>query len=121
MSDTILNRSESIRLYCLDCTGGSYADVRNCSITDCALHPLRMGKTPAGMNKATIIRDYCRACIGNHPSKCDVRGCALHPFRTGIRSENSTIGTIFEGHSYVLDGRTCKGMAELRKRSGDSE
>lgn len=36
----------AIRKKCLDCLGGHYKEVRQCSSTDCTLHPYRMGKRP---------------------------------------------------------------------------
>lgn len=37
---------KAIRLKCLDCGGGSMAEVRLCDITHCPLHPFRLGKNP---------------------------------------------------------------------------
>ena len=37
---------KAIRAKCLDCCGGSPAEVRECEIDHCALHPFRMGKNP---------------------------------------------------------------------------
>ena len=37
---------KAIRAACLNCTAGSYDDIRTCPMTDCALHPYRMGKRP---------------------------------------------------------------------------
>jgi hypothetical protein len=37
------SRAAAIRLKCLDCCCGSAAEVRRCHLTDCALHPYRMG------------------------------------------------------------------------------
>lgn len=34
---------KAIRANCLDCCGGSEAEVRKCTITSCSLWPLRMG------------------------------------------------------------------------------
>ena len=36
----------AIQLKCLDCSGASKSDVRNCAFADCALHPFRLGKNP---------------------------------------------------------------------------
>src|SRR5262249_49447468 len=36
----------AIKRRCLDCSGHSKADVRNCKFTDCDLWPFRRGKTP---------------------------------------------------------------------------
>lgn len=37
---------KAIRLKCLDCSGQSQADVRDCVIPECVLYPYRMGKNP---------------------------------------------------------------------------
>lgn len=37
---------KAIRAKCLDCSGNSPSEVRECGITHCALHPYRMGKNP---------------------------------------------------------------------------
>jgi hypothetical protein len=36
----------AIRAKCIDCSGGSRAEVRRCTVTDCSLYPYRMGKNP---------------------------------------------------------------------------
>lgn len=36
----------AIRAKCVDCCCGQLAEVRNCQITDCSLHPYRMGRRP---------------------------------------------------------------------------
>lgn len=38
---------KAIRAKCMECSGGSFKEVRECHITDCALHPYRLGKNPA--------------------------------------------------------------------------
>lgn len=35
-----------IRAKCIDCSGGSTAEVRDCAVTKCPLHPYRMGSNP---------------------------------------------------------------------------
>lgn len=40
---------KAIRAKCLDCGGGSQAEVRKCVSTGCALWPLRMGGMPKGL------------------------------------------------------------------------
>lgn len=35
----------AVRLKCLDCSGGSEKEVRECVIPSCALYPFRMGKS----------------------------------------------------------------------------
>ena len=40
------NPVKAIRLKCLDCSGGSSAEVAQCAITTCALYPFRLGRNP---------------------------------------------------------------------------
>ena len=40
------NAMRAIRLKCIDCSGGSEPDVRNCVIGRCELFPFRMGRNP---------------------------------------------------------------------------
>ena len=37
---------KAIRQFCLDCCGGSSAEVRACTSVNCALKPFRFGKNP---------------------------------------------------------------------------
>ena len=38
---------KAIKLKCMDCCGGSYNEVRECTCADtCFLHPFRLGKNP---------------------------------------------------------------------------
>jgi hypothetical protein len=41
-----LNALRAIRRKCLDCSGGSSAEVRQCAIPNCPLYPFRFGKRP---------------------------------------------------------------------------
>lgn len=36
----------AVRAACLQCCCGSPSEVKNCTITTCALHPFRLGKPP---------------------------------------------------------------------------
>ena len=42
---------KAIRKKCIDCTCGQLAEIRNCTVINCALYPYRMGRRP---DKATI-------------------------------------------------------------------
>lgn len=46
MVEQITNPVKAIRAKCLDCCCGSTAEVTNCTVTSCALHPFRFGKNP---------------------------------------------------------------------------
>lgn len=37
---------QAIRKKCLDCSCGSRGEVRDCTLTHCALYPYRMGRRP---------------------------------------------------------------------------
>jgi hypothetical protein len=41
--------TRAIRIHCIDCSGGSMADARNCEIETCPLWPYRMGKNPRSL------------------------------------------------------------------------
>lgn len=47
-----MNPLQAIRLKCIDCSGGSFKEVRFCTVRSCSLYELRLGKNP-----------------GRHPSK----------------------------------------------------
>ena len=42
----ITNPVKAIRVKCLDCCYDSTKEIELCPVTDCALHPFRMGKNP---------------------------------------------------------------------------
>lgn len=42
----ITSPTKAIRAFCLDCLGGSWHEVKNCSAPDCYLYPFRFGKNP---------------------------------------------------------------------------
>ena len=48
---TVLTPLRAVRMKCLDCSGGSAVEVRECHITACALHGYRMGKRPATVER----------------------------------------------------------------------
>ncbi len=122
MSKECLNRSESIRLFCIDCTAGEIGTIKNCSFqAECSLWPMRMGKTPKGIDKTKVINRYCRECIGANPSTCQTSTCSLWPFRTGKRTADMAIGDVFSSHKYVLDTQACKGMDSLVQRLSGAE
>ncbi len=55
----MLTPVKSIRKKCIDCSGGSLKEVRECVIPDCALFPFRMGKNPNCIrlkNKPNLVK-----------------------------------------------------------------
>lgn len=76
-------RRRAIRLHCIDCTGGSYADVKNCTAGDtCSLFPWRFAKK-AG-SRVNLIARFCRDCMGGQQGAaqdCLSPNCALFQYR----------------------------------------
>lgn len=88
-----LNRRAAIRARCLDCSGFSKREVRECEFTDCPLYPYRLPKgkqNPKARDKA--IRAYCRECMNFQPTEvyaCPSGDCPLFPYRhTKARKEH---------------------------------
>lgn len=65
---------KAIRAKCLDCCGGHAAEVRECHLTGCTLHPYRMGKNPyrksqelSEERRAALSLRLVSARLGNAP------------------------------------------------------
>lgn len=55
-----LTPMKAIRLKCYDCSGFSFSEVRQCTVTGCPLYPYRFGKRPvvkAGLKEANIRQE----------------------------------------------------------------
>jgi len=84
-----LNRRKAIRQRCLDCSGFSPKDVRECVrerlLNDCSLHEFRMGAGKQDPRKRDIaIRQYCLDCMcgSRHEVQvCPSITCPLYCFR----------------------------------------
>ena len=51
----------AIRAHCLECSGGSKAEIRRCRVTDCALYPYRRNEQKninADVDGQMSIYDY---------------------------------------------------------------
>lgn len=48
-----LEPMKAIRAKCIDCSGGSRAEVRMCQVTSCPTYPLRMGHRPQPKDKGS--------------------------------------------------------------------
>lgn len=57
----ILTKLRAIRAKCLDCSGGSPKETRECVMLDCPLYPYRMGKSPN--RKPRILTDEEREAL----------------------------------------------------------
>lgn len=79
----------AIRQRCLDCSGFTSKEVRDCSFNDCPLHEYRSGHRPkegALRTPMKAIRAHCvECCNGNvrEANLCTAKMCPLHAFRTG--------------------------------------
>lgn len=80
-----LNRRKAIRERCLNCSGWSLPQVRNCEIIKCKLHPFRSGNGKQDSKARVIaIREYCLWCAGGSRSEvyhCPAKDCPLFAFR----------------------------------------
>lgn len=84
---------ESLRLFCVGCTGGSFALVADCPSKGCLFFPYGSGSIADGADRRLlrIIKCYCEACEPDgNPSACtagkkylDLDPCWVWPFRTG--------------------------------------
>ena len=84
---TILTPIRAIRRKCLSCSENA-REVKECSITDCALYENRMGKRPKGTRPLKAIRAECLDCMGGNPNQvreCNIEQCPLWYYRSGHR------------------------------------
>jgi hypothetical protein len=61
-----------IRRRCIDCSGGSLAEVRRCGVTDCALYPFRMDKNPNRARAGYGYREKDRHLSENDRSRQEI-------------------------------------------------
>ena len=81
-----LNRRRAVRHFCLDCSGFSIKEVRECQLKNCPLHEFRMG---AGyqdpLKRSLAIREYClKICMMDQRyevSICHIQDCPLWQYR----------------------------------------
>ena len=89
--DKILTPLKAIRTKCLDCSGGSPQEVRECSFTDCALHEYRFGHRPKAEAILTPVKAMRAKCIDcccgdvREPKNCTAEKCPIWGYRTGHR------------------------------------
>ncbi len=79
-----------VRLFCLDCMGGSRGLVRECREISCPLHAYRFGVVEEGVDPRVLraVRRQCLACVdGDREAVRFCTGeevCVLWPFRFGV-------------------------------------
>ncbi len=81
-----MTRQEAIRARCLDCSGGSAKEVRECGFKDCQLYRFRMNGSHASGSRKKAIMEYCRECCNGSAHErglCPAVGCPLRAYRSG--------------------------------------
>jgi hypothetical protein len=80
-----LTVKKAIKLYCLECCGGSRNEVVLCPVKECVLYPFR--KRVGGRASVKLIRKHCYQCgegTSDAIKKCEFKDkCVLYDFRLG--------------------------------------
>lgn len=90
-----LTPMKSIRARCLDCSGYSVKEVRECTHGECPLHPYRSGHRPsegAALTPMRAIRKHCLGCCNDSATEvrlCTAENCALFSYRSGHRPKTN--------------------------------
>ena len=90
-----LTPMKAIRARCLDCSGFSVKEVRECTHDECALHQYRFGHRPSQKAELTpmrAIRKHCLECCNgsSHEVKlCPAENCPLQAYRSGHRPKTN--------------------------------
>lgn len=116
-----LTRRGAIRARCLDCSGGSWKEVRDCKFTTCDLHPFRLGDNPGSRTQA--MRKHCLWCCNGSATEvrlCPAVRCAMHPFRLGSLPKNRDATPITPTYRRG-SGPEHKGAATLPEPEGGQE
>lgn len=94
-----INRRKAIRLKCLDCSGFSEKEVKECPVSDCELYSFRMGvgrQDPKERNQAIkrYCREFCMLGSKDEVSKCVSQTCSLFNFRSYSKKLTHIQGSI---------------------------
>lgn len=108
---TKLTPLKAIRARCLDCSGFSVKEVRDCTHDDCPLHQYRFGHRPsegATLTPMKAIRAHCLGCCNGSATEvrlCTAEGCALQAFKSGHKPKmNNYTETIIDSENRKLQG-----------------
>jgi len=117
---------KAIRKKCLNCSGFSTKEVRDCpsfetdgGIEYCFLYPYRLGKRPKQKTEFTpikSIRKYCLwCCCGNKKlvKECPTIDCPLWIYRLGGNPNRKGIGRTFK-----IPFKLKKSIVELGEEKG---
>lgn len=96
-SYTRMPPARAIRTYCIHCFGGKNTkktriEISNCTATDCALYPYRMGR---GRASVKAIRKLCLECMAgssNLVRECAAENCPVYYYRFGKNPERKGVG-----------------------------
>ena len=77
INETIQNTSsekrisplKAIKERCIDCSGGSFNEVKVCTATNCALYPFRLGKNPFSKKGKRVLTDDQRKELAERMAK----------------------------------------------------
>ena len=81
---------KAVRAKCVWCMNSMIYEVKNCTVSDCNLYPLRTGHgVPRGYSVLKATRRKCLDCSGssNEVRTCDVNDCSLFVYRFGKRTK----------------------------------
>ena len=62
-----MNALKALRLLCVDCSGGSTAEVRGCEFKQCPSWPFRMGTNPWRAPQSEAQLAHCRTLASGRP------------------------------------------------------
>lgn len=82
----------SIRAHCLECSGGSRAEVANCHLVECSLHPFRFGRDPNPSKSRGIANCTSGGTVLNGkppPDKAPIENPGAAPTATGVDSSKT--------------------------------
>jgi hypothetical protein len=65
---------KAIRAKCLDCAGGSHAEIADCLVKSCALYPFRMGANPWRAEASEAQREAARKAAAAHKNRRALQG-----------------------------------------------
>lgn len=100
------NRRIAIHKKCLDCSGGSHADITDCPYVKCPLYQFRIMKSKHNsVARERAIRKYCLNCMNGQVGevlKCPSFNCPLFLFRMGKMDKSKK--SAFFGEKNAIEG-----------------
>ncbi|MBC2713982.1 MAG: hypothetical protein HF978_01615 [Desulfobacteraceae bacterium] len=80
-----INRRKAIREKCLNCSGFSPKEVRDCDHVNCGLYEFRLGRGKQNAKaRDKAIREYCMWCTCDQRTEvrlCMAKDCPLYAYR----------------------------------------